>query len=108
MKLGTFERDGRHFVGLVTPDGHRAFDLAGAEKAAGGTPAMFRTMLDLIDAGEAGLGRARRLWEVEGAEAAFLTPLASLAYLPPVPEPRQLREAALFPGHSRRAPVGMR
>lgn len=108
MKLGTFERDGRRFVGIVTPDGQSAFNLAGAEKATGGTAAMFRTMLDLIDAGELGLDRARKLWDAESAEAAFLTPLASLTVLPPVPEPRQLREAALFPGHICRAPVGMR
>lgn len=108
MKLGTFAADGRRFVGIVTPDERSAFDVAAAALAAGGSAEMFRTMLDLIDAGDRGLDRARELWNHECAEASFLTPLASLTFLPPLPEPRQLREAALFPGHIRHAPVGMR
>ena len=108
MKLGTFERDGRRFVGIVTLDGRSAFDLAAAEKAAGGAAVSFGAMLDLIDAGEPALDRARNLWVAEGEEPVFLAPLASLTFLPPVPAPRQLREAALFPGHIRHAPIGMR
>ena len=108
MKLGTFRKDGRQFVGIVTLDGRSAFDFAAAEKAAGRTAGAFATLLDLIDAGERALERARKLWETEGEEAVFLAPLSSLTFLPPVPEPRQLREAALFPGHIRYAPIGMR
>ncbi|MDQ0395680.1 fumarylacetoacetate hydrolase family protein [Labrys monachus] len=109
MKLGTFERQGHRFVGVVAPGERHAFDVAAAQAATGSAPdAALRTMLDLIDAGEAGLDRVRRLAEREGAEAAFLVPLDAVAFLPPVPEPRQLREAALFPGHIRHAPIGMR
>ena len=108
MKLGTFEWQGRRFVGLVTPDERHVFDATAAEAAAGEIGlCCLDTMLGLIDSGEAGLDRLRRLWEREGQEARFLRSLADIKFLPPVPEPRQLREAALFPGHICNAPAGM-
>ena len=108
MKLGTFEWQGRRFVGLVTPDERHVFDATAAEAAAGEIGlCCLDTMLGLIDSGEAGLDRLRHLWEREGQEARFVRPLADIKFLPPVPEPRQLREAALFPGHICNAPAGM-
>lgn len=108
MRLGTFESGGRRFVGIVTADGLHAFDVEAAATAAGANSRPFRTMLDLIDAGEGGLELARELYPSAGSDNAFLLPLGALAFLPPVPEPQQLREAALFPGHIRHAPIGMR
>lgn len=108
MKLGTFAANGRTFIGVVDVAAGMVFDPLAAVAATGADEPAFRSMLDLIDAGEAALDRLRRLTEVSGGEPAFSHRLDGLDHLPPVPQPRQLREAALFPGHIRRSAAGMR
>ena len=48
-------------------------------------------MLALIDAGEAGLDEARRLFSNAGSESAFLLPFKSLTLLAPLPSPANAR-----------------
>ena len=102
MKLATFTVDGRTSIGAVDPAGGRILDLAEASRATSGQPdAAFASMLALIDAGEAGLVRARAL-TAEWPSAASL-PLASVRLLAPIPRPRQMRDCLTFELHLRNA-----
>ncbi len=88
MKLITFETDGRNArVGALSADGGSVIDLS----------ADFGGMLDLIDAGERGLQRAREL----AARADRVCLRSAVRLLAPIPEPRQLRDAMCFEQHYR-------
>ena len=65
-------------------------------------------MLDLIDADDAGLDRARSLLERRGGEADLWTDFATAELLAPVPEPRQMRDAMSFALHIRQSARGAR
>lgn len=86
MKLVTFERDGVEKVGAVR-DG-RVFDLG----LAGG-------MLDLLDAGPAGLDAARRALEKLPAGAGYEESAVRLRA--PLPNPRALRDFFAFEDHAK-------
>ncbi len=102
MKLATFTVDGRTSVGAVDPAGGRILDLAEASRAASGQPDVaFASMLALIDAGEAGLSRARDLAARWPSSASL--PLASVRLLAPIPQPRQMRDCLTFELHLRNA-----
>ena len=107
MKFATYRSGGALRVGAVIDSETRVFDLAGAARADGGDGEPFRTMLDLIDAGPAGLESAARLTERYGDEAAFTVPVHEAALEAPLPVPRQIRDFSVFPGHIRQAPAGM-
>ncbi len=107
MKLATYGSGGALRVGAVIDSETRVLDLAGAARADGGDGEPFRTMLDLIDAGPAGLDSAARLTERYGDEAAFTVPVYEAALEAPLPLPRQIRDFSVFPGHIRQAPAGM-
>jgi len=103
MKLATFSRAGRQSIGVVDTGRGEILDLAAAHALeSGGAPApMLASMLDLIDAGEAGLEAARRLagrWP-----AAAAAPIASVRLLAPIPVPRQVRDCLTFELHLRNA-----
>lgn len=81
-------------LGALTPKGD-VVDLT-----ASGHPAL-ADMLTLIDAGEAGLDHARAA--AEGGEP---TARDEVRLLPPLPEPRQMRDFLIFEQHLRQARAG--
>lgn len=106
MKLATFALADQPKIGIVHGD-DRIFDLARASARRGETERDFASMLSLIDAGPAGLDKARRLFERRGEDPALSVPLDGVELMAPVPEPRQMRDAMTFPDHIRQAPAGM-
>jgi 2-keto-4-pentenoate hydratase/2-oxohepta-3-ene-1,7-dioic acid hydratase in catechol pathway len=101
MKLATFAHENRTAIAVVDTARGRILDLARASEVAGQPDAAFASMLDLIDAGPAGLARAQ---EIAGAwpDAASLD-LATVRLLAPVPVPRQMRDCLTFELHLRNA-----
>ena len=61
MKLATYRSHDELRVGVVIDEETRILDLGRAAEAGGGNPDTFRTMLDLVDAGPAGLDSAASL-----------------------------------------------
>jgi 2-keto-4-pentenoate hydratase/2-oxohepta-3-ene-1,7-dioic acid hydratase in catechol pathway len=94
MKLVTFETATHGArLGVLTTDGQSVVDLSEE----------FGSMLDLIDAGEHGLERARGL----AARADQITSRNNVRLLAPIPQPRQLRDAMCFEQHYRQGMRGM-
>ncbi len=108
MKLATYRLAGAEKIGVVHDGDARILDLAAAALDAGGHEPAFGSMLDLIDAGPAGLDAARRLIERYAGEPAFTVAVAEVALCSPVPVPRQMRGFTSFPGHLAYAPWGVR
>ena len=76
MKLATYRNGGAPKVGVVDAEGERLFDLAAAADRAGADSAPFASMLDLIDADDAGLDQSpARSWT--GAQARAISGLRS-------------------------------
>lgn len=95
MKLiSFFTQDGAEHIGSVVDDGRSVIDFTAAD-----TSAVFRSMLDLIDAGPAGLERAREA-ERRGAVRHGIEQVRLRA---PLPEPRQMRDFLSFEKHLRQA-----
>ena len=99
MKLATFvAENGRPTLGCVDAGRGVILDLAAASMLAAGTAdAIFASMLDLIEAGAAGLDRARavaRSWP-RAAEVA----LAGTTLMSPLPVPPQMRDCLVFEQH---------
>ncbi|MGE5147329.1 MAG: fumarylacetoacetate hydrolase family protein [Candidatus Eiseniibacteriota bacterium] len=109
MILATFAgADGKALVGAVDAARATVLDLAAAARRAGRDAAPFASMLALIDGGDRALDGARALAERHAGDRDLMRPLAEIRLLSPVPEPRQVRDFSVFPGHIRQAPVGMR
>jgi len=106
MKLATFRSEDVARVGLV--EGDRLFDLAAAARRAGAPETPFASILDLIDADDAGLDLARSLVERRGGEADLWSDLAQVELLAPLPEPRQMRDGMSFALHIRQSARGAR
>jgi 2-keto-4-pentenoate hydratase/2-oxohepta-3-ene-1,7-dioic acid hydratase in catechol pathway len=106
MKLATYRANGAAAVGVIDADGARLFDLAGAAIRAGAQASLFASMLDLIDADDAGLDLARALLEKRGGDADLWLQLADVALLAPLPEPRQMRDGMSFATHIRQSARG--
>ena len=108
-KLATYRRpDGAVRIGIVDAAGARVFDLSAAAERAGAAAAPFGSMLDLMDAGEAGLDVARHLLDRRAGEDGLWVELGAVDLLAPVPRPRQMRDGMSFPLHIRQSPRGMR
>jgi 2-keto-4-pentenoate hydratase/2-oxohepta-3-ene-1,7-dioic acid hydratase in catechol pathway len=110
MKLVTFSRQaGRPRPGIVTGiDKHeRVLDLEAAATRIDSSQFAPTSVLQLIEGGERALDAVRRMVERTSAEEDLSYPLGSLTLLPPVPEPPQMRDFSVFPGHIRSAPAGM-
>ncbi len=103
MKLTTYRQSGGARVGLAHAGEARLFDLAAAARREGVSPAPFASMLALIDADEAGLDLARRLFDKRGGEDDLSTDTGSAELLAPLPEPRQMRDAMSYPTHIRQS-----
>ena len=99
MKLATFARDGAQRIGLVHASDTAVFDLALAAQRNGSEVEPFRSMLDLIDAGDRAFDDARALFDSHGDERSFSHSLADVELLAPLPVPRQMRDAMSFPLH---------
>lgn len=99
MKLATYETNGNQKVGIVDAEQQRLFDLERAAQRAGNGTAPFGSMLDLIDAGDAGIDAAARLADARGGEEDLWERLADVRLRAPLPVPRQIRDASLFPLH---------
>src|SRR5436189_3937430 len=107
MKLATFQTETGPRVGLVHHDDRLILDLAAAVQRLGSDDSPFRSMLSLIDAGEAALDVARRALQALGSEADLSLPVATTDILSPLPEPRQMRDGMSFPLHILQAPRGL-
>lgn len=94
MKLITFDTSGQQHVGALLDDLQTVVDLTASDPGP-----HFRTMLDLIDGGEAALERAHHLVASPGATVA----LGSVRLQAPLPEPRQMRDFLSFEKHVRQA-----
>lgn len=98
MKLATFvNSQGRPAIGAVDTQRDAILGLAEAARAGGGEEAAFGDMLALIDAGAAGLDKARAL--VAKWPQAAARPLKGTRLLAPLPEPRQMRDCLVFEEH---------
>lgn len=108
MKLATYRSGGTDRIGLVHQADSKIFDLAAAALRAGRPSSDYASMLALIDAGPAGLDRARALFDAHGGDEDLSQPVEAAELLAPVPEPRQMRDGMSFPLHILQAPRGQR
>ena len=105
MKLATFKSGGQDKVAIVHAGDSRLFDLAAAASRSGGNPA-FASMLALIDAGDAALEQAAKVFDAHGKDEQLSVPVEGADILAPIPEPRQMRDGMSFPLHILQAPRG--
>lgn len=106
MKLITFQHgSGDQRVGALTGSEEVAVDLAkGAELKEDGVPAVFQTMISLMEAGPKALDDAARIVEWAEREAPeLLYNLSEISLLSPVPRPTQIRDFLCFEKHLRQA-----
>src|SRR5665213_1636931 len=108
MKLATYESNGAAKVGAIDAAASRVFDLGGAAKRAGADTSLFASMLNLIDADDAGLEVARTLLDRRGDESDLWSSLHGTTLFAPVPEPRQMRDGMSFANHIRQSGRGAR
>src|SRR3954469_20806102 len=106
MKLATFQTGGGPRVGLVHSHDRRILDLAAAVQRSGADNTPFRSMLSLIDAGDAALDLARQAFQACGTDEDLSLAVAGMDILAPLPEPRQMRDGMSFPLHILQAPRG--
>jgi 2-keto-4-pentenoate hydratase/2-oxohepta-3-ene-1,7-dioic acid hydratase in catechol pathway len=105
MKLATFKSGGQDKVAIVHSSDSRLFDLAVAASRSGANPA-FASMLALIDAGDAALEQAAKVFDTHGNDESLSVPVVGADILAPIPEPRQMRDGMSFPLHILQAPRG--
>jgi 2-keto-4-pentenoate hydratase/2-oxohepta-3-ene-1,7-dioic acid hydratase in catechol pathway len=99
VKLATFLRsDGREAVGVVETTRDSILDLQAASKRVTGKPDnAFRSMLALIEGGDAALARAAAVFE--GAPGELALSLKDVRLLSPLPVPQQMRDCLVFEQH---------
>lgn len=97
MKLVTYERKGKPRAGVLVDGDQRIVDLAGAHKDAfGKSYAAFKSVQDLIEAGDEGLERAKETVK-KGRKGAFSR--KDVRLLAPIPVPVQMRDCLCFETH---------
>jgi 2-keto-4-pentenoate hydratase/2-oxohepta-3-ene-1,7-dioic acid hydratase in catechol pathway len=102
MKLASFQtHDPAIRVGIVDVDGGTIFDLTATGDA------RFSNMQALIEAGAAGLDKARQVNDARSGDVSLNHALPAVKLLAPVPVPIQMRDFSTFPGHIKNAPAGM-
>ncbi len=106
MKLATYRSTGGVRVGVVNAEKGQVFDIAAAARRVGTPGEAFASMLDLIDADDAGLDDARRLLERGGGEIDLWSALSDVDLMAPLPEPRQMRDAMSYALHVQQAARG--
>lgn len=110
MKFVTFSRDaGRPLPGVVVgTDKHsRVLDLEAAAPRIDSSRFAPTSVLQLIEGGERAIDAVRRIVERTSPEEELSYPLDAVTLHAPVPEPPQMRDFSVFPGHIRNAPAGM-
>jgi 2-keto-4-pentenoate hydratase/2-oxohepta-3-ene-1,7-dioic acid hydratase in catechol pathway len=106
VKLATFKSGGQEKIGIVHTGDTLLFDLAAASGRSGSANPAFASMLALIDAGDAALEQAARLFDKHGKDESLSVSTETAEILAPVPEPRQMRDGMSFPLHILQAPRG--
>ena len=106
MKLATFKSGGQEKIGIVHTGDTLLFDLAAAANRSGSANPAFASMLALIDAGEAALEQAAKVFDKHGKDESLSIKTGTAEILAPVPEPRQMRDGMSFPLHILQAPRG--
>jgi 2-keto-4-pentenoate hydratase/2-oxohepta-3-ene-1,7-dioic acid hydratase in catechol pathway len=106
VKLATFKSGGQEKIGIVHTGDTLLFDLAAAASRSGSANPAFTSMLALIDAGDAALAQAAKVFDTHGNDASLSVPVSAAEILAPVPEPRQMRDGMSFPLHILQAPRG--
>jgi 2-keto-4-pentenoate hydratase/2-oxohepta-3-ene-1,7-dioic acid hydratase in catechol pathway len=106
VKLATFKSGGQEKIGIVHGGDKLLFDLAGAAARSDNANPAFTSMLALIDAGEAALETAAKLFDRHGKDASLSVAVDAAEILAPIPEPRQMRDGMSFPLHILQAPRG--
>lgn len=99
MKVATYLAGDRPRVGIVDTSAGTILDLAAAAGSTGVEDSGFTSVLSLIDGGEKALEIARNVIEQRASNSEFHLPLNSVSLLPPLPEPRQMRDGMSFPTH---------
>jgi len=97
MRLVTFAASGMQRVGALDDGDRRIVDFAAA--AGGDAGPAFRTMQALIEAGQAGLDRAREIVADARRSGRGLIDTASVRLLAPLPVPAQMRDFLCFEKH---------
>jgi len=97
MKLVTYERKGKPRAGVLVDGDRKIVDLAEAHKDAfDKSYAAFKSVQDLIEAGDEGLERAKETVK-KGRKSAFSK--KDVRLLAPVPVPIQMRDCLCFETH---------
>ncbi|CAG0984348.1 MAG: fumarylacetoacetate hydrolase family protein [Rhizobiaceae bacterium] len=97
MKLVTYERKGKPRAGVLVDGDRRIVDLAEAHKEAfGKSYTAFKSVQDLIEAGDEGLERAKDTVK-KGRKGSFAR--KDVRLLAPVPVPVQMRDCLCFETH---------
>ncbi|MBN7796177.1 fumarylacetoacetate hydrolase family protein [Parahaliea mediterranea] len=97
MKLVTYRDGANERIAALTDSGHYLDLLACNERLASAKPGWFSTMLDLIEAGEAGLEQAYHYLHLQPEEA-IVNP-GDVDLLAPIPVPPQIRDFLAFEKH---------
>ncbi len=105
-RFASYQQGGAPRVAIVHGADDRLFDLAAAAARDGAGDAPFGSMLDLMDAGPAGLDRSRRLFDDRGRDQDLSVSLDAVDLLAPVPQPRQMRDGMSFETHIRQSGRG--
>jgi 2-keto-4-pentenoate hydratase/2-oxohepta-3-ene-1,7-dioic acid hydratase in catechol pathway len=111
MKLATFlppQGTARPGIVLGMEGAWQIMDLQAAARRLGSSYSIPATTLQLIEAGEAALDSIRLIVERACSDPDLSYSLDQVRLLSPVPEPPQMRDFSVFPGHIRNAPAGMR
>jgi 2-keto-4-pentenoate hydratase/2-oxohepta-3-ene-1,7-dioic acid hydratase in catechol pathway len=100
MRFVSFQTENGIRPGVLTGDTH-VLDFRQAAEASGGKQGVFRSVLEVIEAGERGLSEIAELLARPPDEA--LHELDELQLLAPLPRPQQIRDFANYENHCLRA-----
>jgi hypothetical protein len=97
VKLATYRESGATKIGALDAAGARVFDLAAASVRAGAEASPFGSMLNLIDADDAGLDVARMLLAKQGGDSDLWSPSRALSCSRPYPSRARCATACRSP-----------
>ena len=85
MKLATFKSGGQEKIGIVHTGDTLLFDLAAAANRSGSANPAFASMLALIDAGDAALEQAAKVFDQHGKDESLSIETGTAGYDPRAP-----------------------
>lgn len=94
MRLVTFSHNGKERLGALIDGDRRVVDLLAST---GGTEPAFASMQDLIEAGDAGLAKARAIVDQPGS--AVILDSNEVQLCAPLPRPVKLRDCQIYLNH---------